>query len=414
MDVILQFMQKKPNFKIVIQASALGWDGSSDMCLNKIDGHPIVYWVIKKALKSWPGNAIIIAAPTRDKNSLLHKYVSSVNNKNVSIVWGSNNDVLSRLVKATVGLMDQDYFLRILGVHYFFSPNIANKLLKHAFSDKCDWVKPPDDYEIQLTSEVIRVGALKNLNNYLKTKKLSSAKTIRTSPIHYLVNVSNKDSGHVIEKLPLPGSQAKRVIRKKAKKIYTIDRTEVNIHKAISSGAQLIFHYEIAKNKIDKNALVLDIACGNGFGTKMLANKAYFVVGADIDDKVLSYAQKHNNARNIMYIKADAAEMPFAEHSFDAVVSMETLEHVEDKIFLKEIKRVLKPGGTLILSTPQNRHGNIPINPFHKHEYSLKELNVLITRYLKIQKMIGIKTGRLVIENNPLGSNTIVIARKSK
>ena len=89
---------------------------------------------------------------------------------------------------------------------------------------------------------------------------------------------------------------------------------------------------------------------------------------------------------------------------------METLEHVSTKKFLGEIVRVLKPHGILILSTPQNRSGKYPINPFHNCEYSLKEVKQLINKYFKIKKVIGIKTGKLIIENDPIGTNTMIVA----
>ena len=55
---------------------------------------------------------------------------------------------------------------------------------------------------------------------------------------------------------------------------------------------------------------------------------------------------------------------------------------------------------------------NIPVNPHHFREYSLKELIRMISAEFKIEKVIGIKTGRLIIEGDPTGSNTMIIARK--
>lgn len=407
-------MLKKPSFKIVIQTSAIGWDGANDLSLSIIDKQPALYWILKKTLQNWPNIKIVLACPKRDHDSQIKKIVSQLDNNNISISWGSNDDVLNRLIESSKELEDDDYILRILGVHYFFDPNISKKLLAHVFKDNCDWAKPPDDFEIQLTSEVIKVKALRDLDQKLKKGGNSEEKVIRVTPAHYIANFSNRTSGHIVNKLPLISSKKKKVMRNKALKIYRIDRTEVNVHKASAVGSQLTFHYNMALKYINKNSSILDIACAEGFGTKILSRVANIVIGVDIDNKIIKQAQVNNSATNIIYQTGDAHNLSFSDNTFDAVVSMETVEHVAPKKFLPQLKRVLKPSGILLLSTPQNRNGNIPLNPFHNKEYSLKEIKKIISKYFQIVQIIGIKTGRLVIKDDPIGTNTFIIAKNLK
>jgi SAM-dependent methyltransferase len=100
---------------------------------------------------------------------------------------------------------------------------------------------------------------------------------------------------------------------------------------------------------------VLDIACGAGYGARMLALAARQVVAADFDRAALGEAAWRFARANIAHVCADGTRLPFASGAFDVVVSCETIEHLwpeQVERFLGELRRVLAPGGTLVLSTP--------------------------------------------------------------
>lgn len=405
---------KKPKIVFVVQTSATSWHGSPDMSMRLVKRKTVLWWVLRKITTTWPQFPVFVVVPQRDKPSKLGTIVKSVHGKNVSLVFGSNDDVLSRIIHATKKLSNHDYIVRVLGLHYFFDTRIAQALINHVFRDGCDWAKPADDFEIQLTSEVVKVEALRKLDIFLRDKKTPDEIAIRVSPVHFITSVFRKTQGHTIEKLPLPSDKEKKAMRKISQDIYGVDRTSIVPTKLQRSGAQLTFHYELAQKYIPKGSTILDIASGDGFGAKMLAKKASLVVAADVDRVILNDGQKDSRQKNVLYIAADAQALPFADSSFDAVVSMETIEHVQADIFLGELKRVCKKNGVLILSTPQNRNGNYPINPFHNHEYSLEEIQKLVSRYFTLTKVIGIKTGKLIIKNDLVGSNTMLIAKNFK
>ena len=103
---------------------------------------------------------------------------------------------------------------------------------------------------------------------------------------------------------------------------------------------------------------ILEIACGRGGFSRFLSSRGATVCGADFSTSAVAIAQKRlldfpSLAGTVSYLQADVQRMPFAEDSFDIVISCETIEHVPDRAAaVREMYRVCKPGGTLYLTTP--------------------------------------------------------------
>lgn len=128
---------------------------------------------------------------------------------------------------------------------------------------------------------------------------------------------------------------------------------------------------------------VLDIACGEGYGSALLASRAARVIGADIAPDAVDHARaRYASIANLEFRQAACAALPFADASFDAVVSFETIEHITAQAeFADEIRRVLRPDGLLLLSCPNkteysDRRG--VTNEFHVRELYRAELEALI------------------------------------
>ena len=156
-----------------------------------------------------------------------------------------------------------------------------------------------------------------------------------------------------------------------------------------------------------KNKLVLDIACGTGYGSYYLAEQgAALVVGCDASAVALNYAKKKYKRQNLLFTLSNALEMPYPDGSFDVIVSYETIEHVEqDEAFLAECARVLKTDGLFLCSTP-NKALSVALswhNPYHVREYYSEEFFSLLSRYFdevqrfdqKNRNLLLIKTLRL-------------------
>lgn len=132
---------------------------------------------------------------------------------------------------------------------------------------------------------------------------------------------------------------------------------------------------------------VLDIACGEGYGSALLARNAGSVTGVDIDAVTIEKAKKKYTSGNIRFVAADALATLLPDQSFDLVVSYETLEHLaEQDQLLRELKRVLKPDGVLLISTPDKAQYTDKTgyrNPFHQKELYKSDFDTLLHQYFK-------------------------------
>jgi SAM-dependent methyltransferase/glycosyltransferase involved in cell wall biosynthesis len=125
---------------------------------------------------------------------------------------------------------------------------------------------------------------------------------------------------------------------------------------------------------------VLDVASGDGYGSDLLAGRAAEVVGVDVSAEAVAFATERYPRPNLRFLQGSCGRIPVEGSArFDAVVSFETIEHVdvdEQQRFLAEAKRLLVPGGLLVVSTPDKlTYSDLPNyrNPFHVHEFYRNE-----------------------------------------
>lgn len=138
---------------------------------------------------------------------------------------------------------------------------------------------------------------------------------------------------------------------------------------------------------------VLDFACGTGYGSHFIAKsckrEATEVVGIDIDPDTIQYAKKRYSHPLTAYRTADVLDPELPHHigTFDTIISFETLEHVpDDRQFMKQVYNLLRPGGTLVLSTPFGQGRNHPCgSPFHYFQLTSNEFNHLFTDFRDVE-----------------------------
>jgi SAM-dependent methyltransferase len=161
-----------------------------------------------------------------------------------------------------------------------------------------------------------------------------------------------------------------------------------------------------------RNLDVLDVASGEGYGSALLAQVAKSVVGVDIAEESVEHAKAAHGMPGLIFLHGDARRIPCSDSSFDAVVSFETLEqfyqHAE---FLAEIRRVLRPGGLFIVSSPErdvySPAGGTP-NPYHVRELTHTEFDALMRQNFQHVALYGQRPllGSALMAEEPPASTT--------
>ena len=132
---------------------------------------------------------------------------------------------------------------------------------------------------------------------------------------------------------------------------------------------------------------VLDAGCGSGYGAAYLAglDPALQVVGIDLSEEALAYARPRYGGPNLHFAHGDCLTLEFADGEFDLVMAFEVLEHLtEPASFLQQARRVLRPSGHLLVSTPNRRYYSEErryVNPFHTREYDASEFASLLEEF---------------------------------
>ncbi len=140
---------------------------------------------------------------------------------------------------------------------------------------------------------------------------------------------------------------------------------------------------------------VLDVACGSGYGSALLADAgAKYVCGINVSPAAIEYARSRYRRPNVEYVVGDASALALSDASMDVVVSFETIEHLpvaRIKPLLSELKRVLKPGGIAFISTP-NGDASYRLGAYHTVEFSPVEFQSLLAGRFTWVSIFGQRT----------------------
>ena len=152
-------------------------------------------------------------------------------------------------------------------------------------------------------------------------------------------------------------------------------------------------HRYLQACEIAEGKTVLDIACGEGYGSALLASKAKHVTGVDLSIEAIEHARTRYVKENLEFKVGNASEIPLPDAGFDLVVSFETIEHLAEQVeMIQEIKRVLRPDGILLISTPDKHNYSDTTgytNPYHVKEFYQHEFKQLLGAYFKNTAYFG-------------------------
>lgn len=163
-----------------------------------------------------------------------------------------------------------------------------------------------------------------------------------------------------------------------------------------------------AKEFVNKRR-VLEIGCGTGYGCNELSECASFIASVDVSKENILYCSNNYAKDNLAFLLGDGTSLPFKAETFDTVMSFQVIEHIPKRSvlnYLRETKRVLRPGGVFVLATPNARLRLLPFqkpwNREHEQEYTGKQLKMLLTEVFQESKVYGLYASEelLSIEKN--------------
>lgn len=166
-----------------------------------------------------------------------------------------------------------------------------------------------------------------------------------------------------------------------------------------------LFAYEAAAQRIKPGSRILEVGCGDGYGTLFLADceRDFEIKAIDINEEIIERINKNSSREECRFSPYDGAHIPYEDSAFDAVISFQVIEHVpNESAFLKELCRVLAPGGKVFISTPNRSYrlkpGQTPWNRHHIREYLPKELADVLGSFFQSVELFGISGASEILE----------------
>ncbi len=176
--------------------------------------------------------------------------------------------------------------------------------------------------------------------------------------------------------------------------VYTTEITSDQIASDNPLHQRLLKAYHAAAPMV--SGATLELGCGEGRGVGIIAENADSYLALDKIPEVIN--KLTTQFPDLEFRQAVFPPVALPDASFDAIVSFQVIEHIkDDELFIKELRRLLKPGGKAIITTPNNKM-TLSRNPWHIREYTADTLEALAKKYFDKVEMKGIAGSERVME----------------
>jgi 2-polyprenyl-3-methyl-5-hydroxy-6-metoxy-1,4-benzoquinol methylase len=380
----------------LIQAHHRGWAGAKDFSLASVGGKLAVEEVIDRLMAMPAIDAVTIAVPDDPGNAIFRDIAAA---RGATCHFGSRENVLERC-RGALGAADADIAVHVMGQHCFADTALLAEMLDFMDQTGANFVSLPDAFTPYFAGKVYRRTLLDEVGRTIAA--LEQDQAIHFARYAAFIELHREQFGaKIYEKLPQYSPEYLLKVRDMAREIFSDDRMHVDASQASKISNPLFESYEFACGQFGSQDRVLDIACGDGYGCRILAGHAGQVLGMDINGPLIAANRQNNEASNIAYDVGDCFALSLADDAVTGATAMELIEHLPvDKVdtFVREVRRVVAPGGSFICSTPQNSHGDIPVVPWHVKEYSVTELRAILERHFVSVKILSSKSGGRLTE----------------
>ncbi|HEY4078894.1 MAG TPA: methyltransferase domain-containing protein [Rhizomicrobium sp.] len=391
----------------LIQAHHCSWAGAKDFSLASVNGKLAVEEVIDR-LKSMPQlDAVAIAVPDDPGNEIFREIAAA---RGIDCFFGSRENVLVRCT-AALDAMEADTVVHVMGQHCFIDTTLLANMLAFMRTKGARFVSLPDAFTPYFAGKVYTRALLDDVARAIAAEADNAIHYARYAS--FIEHRRHAFAALVYEDVPHYDREYLLKVRDMAREIFADDRMHVDAGEASQVSNPLFESYEFARGQFGAQDRVLDIACGDGYGCRIVSDRAGAVLGIDINADLIAANGNENRNGNISYAVDNAFSLSLADASVTGVTAMELIEHLPvDKVdtFAREVRRVLAPGGRFICSTPQNSHGDIPVVPWHVKEYSAPELRTILERHFSTVKIYSSKSGGRLTEDET-GQKMVALCR---
>ncbi|HKQ45235.1 MAG TPA: methyltransferase domain-containing protein [Rhizomicrobium sp.] len=381
----------------LVQAHHRSWGGARDFSLAQIKGKYAVEEVIDR-LQSMPQIAHVIVAVPDDPNNEIFRDIAVA--RGATCFFGSRENALERVTGALDAVAAQ-IAVHVMGQHCFVDIALLGAMLDFMCEKGANFVSLPDAFTPYFAGKIYRRALLDEVSAAIAA--LPEDRAIHYARCHAFIEHRREQfKALVYEQLPQYDRDYLLKVRDMAREIFSEDRMHVDASQASKISNPLFESYEFARGQFGADDRVLDIACGDGYGCRILSRQAGQVLGIDTNEDLIAQNARQNADSNITYAVDNAFGLSLGDGSVSGATAMELIEHLPvDQVdtFVKEVRRVVTPGGLFICSTPQNSHGEIPVVPWHVREYSFSELKAILSPHFHKVKILSSKSGGRLTES---------------
>lgn len=315
-------------------------------------------------------SAVVVALPDLEGSA---EAAQRVREWGVEAYVGDEYNVAKRLLEAAERLPEQDFVVRMLAVWKNTDMEYVDSMVESMRREPCDFVTAPRDFDVTMAADVAskravqRVAALEGDSQEIHRARFTPWGFMELHPETFDVRWLE----------PAPSYDD-------ARRDSILAQHRCHPENEFFGRSYAGSQYHFLLQYVPDGARVLDIACGSGMGSNLLARKASLVIGADyIEDYLVRARERYPESDRLRFVAGDGQSFVWdGGESFDVVVSLHTLEHVpDDRAMINSLAANLKPGGLLIMEVPllSRRPLGRPINPYHIREYTLDGAQDLVT-----------------------------------